>query len=415
MNLVEQTLGNELIEDIVTRTVDELTPRSLFNFNAPRQTLMGEGAILKIGEILSKLDVSHVLVVADRVVHEKGLMRSMERSLERAGIACTIYPAITQEPDETVVASATELLTRNEADFVLGFGGGSALDAAKAIALAGSSQSSLHLLAEPGFSGRRVVGLGAVPTTAGTGSEVTDISVIMRADRLHKFVIKKADLMPDLAIVDPGLMLGLPPKVTAATGIDALTHAIEAYAARSSHPLAKALAICAIQSIAEALPVVVGNGGNRAARLTMATASYKAGLAFSNSGLGLVHAISHQIGPRYRLAHGIANGILLPYVMRFNALVCQREYAAIAHMLGVSHSGMTEREQCMASIDAVRQLLADIGLPENLAGTSINRDDFSAIAIEALQDVCIGDNPRDVTEADIVQLLEEVSGSKEKV
>ncbi|WP_100639720.1 iron-containing alcohol dehydrogenase family protein [Marinobacter salexigens] len=412
MNSREQALDNALIESIVTQTVDELAPRGLFNFNAPRQTLMGEGAILKIGDKLRQLGASQVLVIADRVVHEQGLMRSMERSLERAGIKFTIYPCITREPDETLVASATELLARNQADFVLGFGGGSALDAAKAIALAGTSQSSLQQLAEPGFAGRRVIGLGAVPTTAGTGSEVTDISVIMCADRWHKFVIKHVDLMPDLAIVDPGLMLDLPPLVTAATGIDALTHAIEAYGARSSHPLAKALAICAVQSIAEALPIVVGNGGDIAARLTMATAAYKAGLAFSNSGLGLVHAISHQIGARYRLAHGIANGILLPYVMRFNALVCQREYAAIAHMLGVTRTGMTEREQCMASIDAVRQLLADLGLPGNLAGTNIHRDDFAAIATDALADVCIRDNPRNVTEADIVTLLEEACGNK---
>ncbi|MCL1485580.1 MAG: iron-containing alcohol dehydrogenase [Marinobacter sp.] len=291
--------------------------------------------------------------------------------------------------------------------FVLGFGGGSALDAAKAIALAGSTGVTLHTMAAPGFSGSRSIGLGAVPTTAGTGSEVTDISVIMRADRQHKYVIKHLDLMPDLSIVDPALMLNLPPLVTASTGIDALTHAIEAYAARSSHPLAKALAICAIQSIAEALPIVVGNGRDMAARLTMATAAYKAGLAFSNSGLGLVHAISHQIGARYQIAHGIANGILLPFVMRFNALVCQREYAAIAHMLGVTHSGMTQREQCMASIAAVSQLLADIGLPGNLAASDIRPAEFSSIAAEALADVCIKDNPRDVTEADIVQLLEE--------
>lgn len=415
MKSLEQSPDSALIENIVTRTVDELTPRGLFNFNAPRQTLMGEGAILRIGEMLCHLDVSHVLVVADRVVHEKGLMQSMRRSLERAGIEFTIYPGITREPDETVVATATELLTRNRSDFVLGFGGGSALDAAKAIALSASCQSSLQQIAEPGFSGRRVIGLGAVPTTAGTGSEVTDISVIMRAARQHKFVIKHVDLMPDLAIVDPGLMLNLPPLVTAATGIDALTHAIEAYAARSSHPLAKALAICAVQSIAEALPKVVGNGGDIAARLTMATAAYKAGLAFSNSGLGLVHAISHQIGARYSLAHGIANGILLPYVMRFNALVCQHEYAAIAHMLGVTRAGMTEREQCMASIGAVRQLLSDIGLPGSLTGTNIRRDEFSAIAAEALADICIRDNPRDVTEADIVQLLEEASSAKENL
>lgn len=400
-------LGTKAIEQIVTLTVDELAPQGLFSFNAPRQTLMGEGAILKIGALLSHLGVTRVLVVADRVVYEKGLTQSMQRSLERAGISSIIFPGIECEPDETVVARAIELLISERADFVLGFGGGSALDAAKAIALAGSSGATLHTMAAPGFSGSRSIGLGAVPTTAGTGSEVTDISVIMRADRQHKYVIKHLDLMPDLSIVDPALMLNLPSRVTAATGIDALTHAIEAYAARSSHPLAKALAICAIQSIAEALPIVVGNGRDMAARLTMATAAYKAGLAFSNSGLGLVHAISHQIGARYQIAHGIANGILLPYVMRFNALVCQREYAAIAHMLGVTHSGMTQREQCMASIAAVSQLLADIGLPGNLAASGIRPAEFSSIAVEALADVCIKDNPRDVTETDIVQLLEE--------
>jgi len=404
---LDPPLGTTAIEQIVTCTLDELAPQGLFSFNAPRQTLMGEGAILKIGALLAHLGVTRVLVVADRVVHEKGLMRSMQRSLERAGISSIIFPGIEREPDETVIARAIELLVSERADFVLGFGGGSALDAAKAIALAGSTGVTLHTMAAPGFSGSRSIGLGAVPTTAGTGSEVTDISVIMRADRQHKYVIKHLDLMPDLSIVDPALMLNLPPLVTASTGIDALTHAIEAYAARSSHPLAKALAICAIQSIAEALPIVVGNGRDMAARLTMATAAYKAGLAFSNSGLGLVHAISHQIGARYQIAHGIANGILLPFVMRFNALVCQREYAAIAHMLGVTHSGMTQREQCMASIAAVSQLLADIGLPGNLAASDIRPAEFSSIAAEALADVCIKDNPRDVTEADIVQLLEE--------
>ncbi|WP_339673762.1 iron-containing alcohol dehydrogenase [Dasania marina] len=377
--------------------------------------MVGEGAILKIGELLQRLAVRHVLLVVDKTVYQQGLLLGAERSLARANIKTTVFAGIEREPGTSIVDQGVALLARSEADFVLGVGGGSALDAAKVIAMLGSCHCSLAELADPrfsaGFNGRRSIGLGAVPTTAGTGSEVTDISVILQPDRQKKVVVKQADLMPDLAIVDPGLMLYLPASVTAATGIDALTHAIEAFTALAANPLSKALAIAAIQKLSQALPKAVGNGQDKAARLDMAIASYQAGMAFSNSGLGLVHAISHQVGARYALAHGVANGILLPFVMDFNGLVCRNEYADIAQVFGVVRESMTARQRCDAGVMAVRQLLADIGLPGNLAEAGARPEHFAEMAAAALQDICLASNPRHVTEDDIVQILQQASGT----
>jgi alcohol dehydrogenase len=404
-------MDTEFIASIVTQTVDELTPKNLFHFNAPQQTVVGEGAILTLGTLLQKRGVQHVLIVADQVVYQKGLVASAQRSLARANIGTTVFPGIEREPSSDVIEQGLAMLAQSKADFVLGFGGGSAMDAAKAIALLGSCNASLDELTEPGFDGRRTVGLGAVPTTAGTGSEVTDITVIMHADRNRKFIAKNTDLIPDLAVIDPGLMLGLPAPVTAATGIDTLTHAIEAYVAYGANHLSRALAVSAIRVIPRALPIAVGDGMDMSARSDMAVAAYSAGLSFSNSGLGLVHALSHQVGAQYGVAHGVANGILLPYVMEFNALVCRSDYAEIAQAFGATREGMNERQQCEAGIDAVRQLLADIGLPNSFAEFGLRVDDFSELADAALQDICIVANPRSVAKADIVKILQQVANA----
>ena len=408
-SLDTSSLDTSVITNIITQTVDELTPKNLFNFNSPRQTVVGEGSILKIGALLQTLGVKHVLIVADEIVYQKGLIASALRSMARVNIEVTVFSGIKREPSSDVIDHGLAMLAQSKADFVLGFGGGSALDAAKAIALLGSCNASLDELTKPDFDQHRTVGLGAVPTTAGTGSEVTDISVIMDADRSKKFIAKNLDLMPDIALIDPCLMLGLPASVTAATGIDALTHAIEAYVAHGANPLSCALAISAIKVIPHALSIAVGDGAELSARLDMAIASYSAGLSFSNSGLGLVHALSHQIGAQYDVPHGIANGILLPHVMAFNALVCRREYADIAHALGATNEGMNERQQCEAGIECVRQLLSDIGLPNSFAEFGLAVEDFGELADATLQDICITTNPRRVTKTDIIQILQRVA------
>jgi len=404
-------IDDAFVANIVSHTIDELAPRALFNFNSPRQTVVGEGAVLKLGTLLQKLNVKHVLLIADEVVFQRGLIAGAQRCIDRVNIKVTIFPKITREPSIDILKQGLTLLAQCKADFILGFGGGSALDAAKAIALMGSCSGSLEELTAPGFSGRRTVGLGAVPTTAGTGSEVTDITVIMHSDRDRKYVAKNIELMPDLAVIDPGLMLELPAAVTAATGIDALTHAIEAYVAHGANPLSRALATAAIKVIPHDLPRVVGNGTDMGARLGMAVAAYNAGLSFSNAGLGLVHAISHQVGAHCGVAHGVANGILLPHVMEFNALVCRSEYAEIAQALGAAREGMSERQQCQAGIAAITQLTADIGLPFSFADFGLQVEDIGALADAALQDICIETNPRCVGKTDIVQLLRRVANA----
>lgn len=407
-NVCIDSLVSRAVTEAVLQTVDELTPNNVFSFNTPRQTWVGEGAIVKIGELLKEHTVRHVLIVVDKIVYQRGLLSSTLRSLAKSSIEVTIFSGIEREPTLEVVDKGVAILMQCKADFVLGFGGGSAMDAAKAIAVIGSCDCSMEDLATNHFNGRRAIGLGAVPTTAGTGSEVTDISVIMDANLHQKMLAKHIDLMPDVAVIDPVLMLELPAAVTAATGIDALTHAIEAFVAKGASPLSQDLAISSIKEIAHALPVVVGNGRNMKARLSMAIAAYKAGLAFGNSGLGLVHALSHQIGAQYNIPHGVANGILLPWVMRFNALVCCDEYAAIAQALGVSRHHMTQRQRCEAGITAVRQLLSDVGLPDSLQPFNARIEDFSDLASAALQDICLRTNPRDVTSSDIIQLLQQV-------
>lgn len=404
-------VDDELVANIVSQTVDAMAPRGLFTFNSPRQTVVGEGSVLKLGALLRKRDVAHVLIVVDEVVYQRGLMASAQRCLSRVDIQVTIFPKIAREPSNEVIEQGLIVLAQCKADFIIGFGGGSAMDAAKAIALMASCNVSLEEISASGFEGQRNIGLGAVPTTAGTGSEVTDITVIMDSGRMKKYVAKNGELMPDLAVIDPALMLELPATVTAATGIDALTHAIEAYVASGSNPLSCALATAAISSIPLDLPRAVGNGGDIQSRLGMAVAAYKAGLAFGNSGLGLVHAISHQVGAHCGVAHGVANGILLPYVMEFNALVCRSEYADIAKAMGVTRESMNVRQQAQSGIAAIRQLANDIGLPSSFAEFGLRVEDIGPLADAALQDICITTNPRSVEKSDIVNLLRQVAST----
>jgi alcohol dehydrogenase len=222
-----------------------------------------------------------------------------------------------------------------------------------------------------------------------------------------KVPIKGPALVPDLALLDPALMLGVPSAITAATGIDTLTHAIEAYTSRQSNPLAQAYAYHSIEMVIKALPIAVGCGDDMDMRHSMAIAAYKAGLSFSNSGLGLVHAISHQVGAFYHIPHGVANAILLPYVMVFNRLCCESGYAEIAKALSVDRDSMTQRELCQAAILRVRQLIDDLGLPTSLAGFDINPHDFTAIAEQAMSDICLTGTPRQVNAKQIVTLLEQ--------
>ena len=382
---------------IITQTIDMMNALSVRQFSLPPNTYIGAGAIARTGEAIERCNVRRVLVLTDEFLQKMGLPEGMYRALENSHIEYSVFCMPIGEPKSTDVEAAARQAAESGCGAIVAFGGGSALDAAKAVAL---------LLANPGKTVcdleeathilPRTMPLVAVPTTAGTGSEATTVTVITDSARHVKRILIHESLMPDLAIIDACLMLGVPQHVTAATGMDALSHAIEAYVANGATPMTQALAYRAISLIGEALPVVVGKGSDVAAREAMALASYMSGIAFSNAGLGLCHAMSHQIGSTYNIPHGVANAIMLPSVMSFNQLVCKKAYPEIG--LALTGRMMNAAE----TIHCVQQLIIEIDLPANLVEAGARKEDFPRFADDALKDPCLAANPRTANKEQIV-------------
>ncbi|EAO5396194.1 ethanolamine utilization ethanol dehydrogenase EutG, partial [Salmonella enterica] len=283
-------------------------------------------------------------------------------------------------------------------DGVVAFGGGSVLDAAKAVALLVTNpDQTLSAMTERSTLRPRLP-LIAVPTTAGTGSETTNVTVIIDAVSGRKQVLAHASLMPDVAILDAAVTEGVPPNVTAMTGIDALTHAIEAYSALNATPFTDSLAIGAIAMIGKSLPKAVGYGHDLAARENMLLASCMAGMAFSSAGLGLCHAMAHQPGAALHIPHGQANAMLLPTVMGFNRMVCRERFSQIGRAL--TNKKSDDRD----AIAAVSELIAEVGQSKRLADAGAKPEHYSAWAQAALEDICLRSNPRTATQAQIIDL-----------
>ncbi|MDR2696468.1 MAG: iron-containing alcohol dehydrogenase [Deltaproteobacteria bacterium] len=390
-------LEEQDVNRVVLRTLDLMNAQAVKEFRLPPDTYIGAGAIACIGEALAARGIRTVFIVIDSLVADLGLAEGMYRSLTHHGVRHREYFQPAGEPHSAFVEEEVGRFVESGCEGMIALGGGSAIDAAKAIAvLAANPGLAVRDLLDPARIRNRRLPLIAAPTTAGTGSEATSITVITDTHSHHKQVIVHPDLTPDLALIDACLMLPVPPRVTAATGVDALTHSIEAYVATKATPLTRALAYQAIRQIGEALPVAVGRGDDVQARESMALASYMAGVAFSNAGLGLTHSMAHQIGPRYNLPHGIANAILLPSVMRFNQLVRKKDFCDI----GLALTG--EILSADETVDAVQRLIADVGLPVNLAEVGGNAEDFAAFAEEALSDYCIATNPRAVSREQVM-------------
>ncbi len=374
---------------IVLQTLDIMNAQAVREFSLPPDTYIGGGACSRLGEALASRGISSVFIVIDDAVATLGLADSMFRSLEYSGIRHCLCRQPAGEPMSAPLEEEARRFLASGCVGMVAIGGGSALDAGKAIAiLAANPGLTVRDLLAPSRAGNARAPFIAVPTTAGSGSEASSGTVITDSATRHKHVIAHPRCVPDLAIIDACLMLRLPPSVTAATGIDALTHAIEAYAAARATPLTRALAYQALRLIGEALPVVAGRGDNVAARESMALASYMAGVAFSNAGLGLAHAMAHQIGPLYAIPHGVANAVLLPSVMAFNELVCKKDYADIG--LALTGEIMSSKE----AIAFVRQLIIDVGLPASLAAAGGKPENFDELADAALKDYCLPTNPR---------------------
>ncbi len=367
----------------------------LFTFHLPTKILFGLGAVENLGPELDEHGLRSALIVTDPGVRGAGLLARVEDQLRAYKIGYEVYDKVVPNPTVGSIEAALPLAEGKEA--VIGLGGGSSLDTAKA----------LNLLKTHGgrvldWEGNETVPgpcgpLIAIPTTAGTGSEVTFIAQITVPERKQKVPIVSRYLAPDLAIVDPELTRSLPPKLTAATGMDALTHAIEASTSIAAQPLADLLAFRAIELIHEFLPRAVKDGTDMEARTKMAFASLLAGMAFNNGWVALAHAIAHVLGGLFDLPHGLCCALALPVAMEYNLEARREKYARIAELLG--------ERSAEGGITRIKELNREIGLPSGLRELGISEDDVPKIAELALVDGSILFNPREVTAEELAKLI----------
>ena len=366
----------------------------------PSINIIGPGAVKEIGAEILKLKLNKLLLVTDRALRAFGIVNKITDVLDAAKIDYVIFDDVEPNPTTKNVNDGLAIFIANNCDGIISVGGGSPQDAAKAIGILYTNGGNIVDYEGIGKSINKSVPIIAVNTTAGTASDVTINYVITDEVRKIKMVMVDPNSLATIAVNDPELMVKKPAELTAATGMDALTHAIEAYITKGSFRLSNTLALEAIKLIGESLVDAVKDGSNIEARSKMAWASYIAGLAFSNCGLGIVHSMAHQLGSEYNLPHGIANSILLPYVEDFNSTVCAEKFASIAEALGKDVKGLNSEEARIVAIKALSEMAASLNIPK-LSQTKFDPADINKLAAQAMADVCTGGNPRDVTIEDI--------------
>jgi alcohol dehydrogenase class IV len=372
-----------------------------FLFYSPTRVVYGINSAADAALELGGLGCSRAVIVTDRFLLENtDLVTKLEKTL--GAMSAGIFADVPPDSGVHVVDQGYEFARDRGAEGVVSVGGGSVIDTAKGVALLLREGGSLldHL----GFQTltRKVAPHVCLPTTAGTGSEVTYIAVIKDHEKKQKLLFGDHHLIPDVAILDPLLTVGLPPDLTAATGMDALSHAVEAITSSQREPLSDALGLHAIRLIAKWLPLAVKAGTDLSARGQMLVAATLAGAAFSNAQVGLVHAIAHTVGARHDVHHGLANAVAMPYVMRFNNTDVVEEQASIATALGLDVRGMTAQQAGLAAADAVVALNLELGLPQTLREAGVPEEDLELCAQAALSDGAIIYNGRPVFEADEV-------------
>jgi len=371
----------------------------------PPVSLIGPGALKELKNDLQSSNYKKVLLVTDKVLVTIGIAGKVEEILKDSNLDYIIYDEVKQNPTKENVKKGLLIYQQNSCDCIITLGGGSPQDCGKAIGILATNGGNIEDYEGVNISKKKSAPLIAINTTAGTASEITINYVITDEERKVKMVMVDKNCLVDIAVNDPLLMLNMPAALTAATGMDALTHAIEAYVAVGAFDWSDNLALHAIALIGQSLRDAVHDGQNIEARNKMAWAQFTAGQAFSNCGLGYVHSMAHQLGGTYDLPHGVCNAILLPVVEEFNAPVCGDKFRNIAEALGVNTSGMTREEANKAAINAIKKLSADVGIPAGLKELGVKESDFELMAKNALLDVCAGGNPKPVSLEDTIAIF----------
>jgi alcohol dehydrogenase class IV len=373
----------------------------IVRYEIPTAIEFGAGLIANLADYVKALSGTKVLIVADPGVVQAGVVERLQHPLHAAGIPYALFSDIEADPDIESVERGTALAKSEGCDIVVGVGGGSSLDIAKAVGL---------MLTNPGHI-RDYVGINrvpqrgapviAVPTTAGTGSEVTIWSVMTDKKQKLKLSVGSPFNCPTLALCDPELTLSLPPHITAATGMDALTHALESYVNKATHPISEGLSVQAMKMIAKSLRLAVVQGENVQARYEMLLASLIAAMAFNSTRLGLAHALALPLGAHFKIPHGTVNAILLPEVMQFNLIGNTGKFAEIASIFGERTEHLSTREAAERSVAAIRQLKSDVGITQTLSDYGVEEKDLGMIVEEALTSGNVPVNPRKPTPEDL--------------
>ena len=370
----------------------------------PTRNVFGEGAVQEAGDLVKSLGAKKCLIVTDRYLGQIGMADRVQGILKKAGIEACIFAGAEPNPTDKNVEAGARFYQENECNSIISLGGGSSHDCAKGIGLVAANGGQIADFEGVDKSSKPMIPLVAINTTAGTASEITRFCIITDTSRKVKMAIVDWRVTPQIAINDPELMKGMPPSLTASTGMDALTHAIEAYVSTDANPLTDAAAIMAIKMISHYLPKAVANGNYMKARDKMAYAQYLAGIAFNNASLGYVHAMAHQLGGFYNLPHGVCNAILLPYVESYNLIGNMNRFRDVAQAMGVQVEGISVTCAAEKAIEAIKKLSRQLEIPTDLKQLGVREEDFGIMADNAKKDVCQLTNPRTATREQVIEI-----------
>ncbi len=378
-----------------------------FKMISVRTSFYGEGAVENIGDVISARNLKRALIITDEFMYSSGLIDRIKGILINNGVEAGVYKGVLPNPTVDIVNEALKSARDFSADCLISVGGGSQIDTAKAVGIILANGGDVRDYEGVSKSKYRTVPIAVVNTTAGTGSEMTSFYVITDTKTHSKMVMTDTNCMVSIAINDPELMVSMPPSLTAFTGLDALTHAIEAVFSKKANPLSDKDGLWAITTISEFLPRAYKDGNDMEARTMMAYAASVAGVAFSNAGLGIVHSMAHALGGKYNLPHGMCNALLLPYVLEFNGQnkSTHLNFQKIAKALNIKGSNWFPPYRCMLeTVEYIKKMCQTLGVPKRLSVLNVENHGFLELAKLAIEDTCTQTNPVDVTLEDIISI-----------
>ncbi|MGX9739300.1 L-threonine dehydrogenase [Pseudocitrobacter corydidari] len=373
-------------------------------FYIPSVNVIGADSLNGAMDTMRDYGYRRALIVTDAILNKLGMAGDVQKGLAERDIFSVIYDGVQPNPTTANVNAGLKILQENNCDCVISLGGGSPHDCAKGIALVASNGGKISDYEGVDRSAKPQLPMIAINTTAGTASEMTRFCIITDEARHIKMAIVDKHVTPILSVNDSSLMTGMPKSLTAATGMDALTHAIEAYVSIAATPITDACALKAITMIAENLSIAVADGANAEAREAMAYAQFLAGMAFNNASLGYVHAMAHQLGGFYDLPHGVCNAVLLPHVQAFNSKVAAARLRDCAQAMNVNVAGLSDEQGAKACIDAICKLAREVNIPAGLRDLNVKEEDIPVLATNALKDACGFTNPIQATHDEIMAI-----------